>query len=118
LVDGSEVARAEAVKGATGQNRVEIGAAGSPVGFRDVYVGRDIKYESVGTAGKWDVPAGSFFFVGDNQDVIQQLPASYDSRLWSAELFHPPAGAPALAAKFTVPDEMGNEVANVAQVGG
>jgi signal peptidase I len=100
LVDGREVARAEVPAGAHGKNRVEIGAASKPASFRDVYVARDIEY-APGNGSAWDIPADGFFFLGDN------VAGSDDSRRWTALVFHPPGGAPAVTAAASVPDEFG-----------
>ncbi len=107
LVDGREFGRAELSPDRRGKNRVEIGASGAAVNFKDVRVDRDIEYVSEGTAGKWDVPADGFFFVGDNQEAIQGRPASNDSRLWNVDLFHPPGGGAPIAAVQDIPDESG-----------
>jgi signal peptidase I len=107
LVDGREVARAAVPRDERGKNRIEIGAQGAPVDFKDVWVGHDIEYVSKGTAGAWDVPADGFFFVGDNQETAQGRPASHDGRSWSVDVFHPSGGGAPIAAATEVPDESG-----------
>jgi signal peptidase I len=101
LVDGGEVARADVAADARGKNRVEIGAAGKPATFRDVYVARDIEYTPGTGAAAWDVPGDGYFFLGDN------VAGSDDSRRWTALVFHPPGGAPTVTAAASVPDEFG-----------
>jgi signal peptidase I len=109
VVDGRELARVDVPPPAKDRrNRLEIGARGGAVNFRDAWVGHDIEYVSEGTVGAWDVPADGFFFVGDNQEIMQGRPASYDGRLWSVDVFHPPGGGAPIAAAVEYPDESGN----------
>jgi signal peptidase I len=104
VVNGSEVARA-AVPNGVGKNSVEIGAKDGPVSFRDVRVDEDIVYVATGTAGTWQVPADSFFFVGDNQTKAGGTPSSYDSRLWTLEEFKVAGQSAPIYAAVQVPDE-------------
>jgi hypothetical protein len=97
LVDGVEVARKEVPLDRRGDNRVEIGAEGGAVRFRDVVVARDVVYDAGGGPSAYDVPKDGFFFIGDN---VEQ---SEDSRRWFVEVFHPPGGAAPLAAKSRLP---------------
>jgi signal peptidase I len=107
VVEGHEFARYPFRVEGPGKTRVEIGASDGAVNFSDVRVDHDIEYVSDGTAGKWDVPSDGFFFVGDNQETIQGKPASYDGRLWTVDVFHPPGGGAPIAAATEYPDENG-----------
>jgi len=102
LVDGREVARAGVPLDARGRNRVELGAATKPVNFRDVWVGRDVVYETLGGPAAYDVPKDGFFFIGDNTEQ------SEDSRKWTVEVFHPAGGGAPIRAALSYPDENGN----------
>lgn len=102
LVDGTEVARRPAPLDVRGRNRVEIGAAGKPVNFRDVVVARDIAYDAGGGPDAYDVPADGFLFLGDNVE------GSADSRKWTVEVFHPKGGGAPILAATDYPDEAGN----------
>ena len=115
LVDGAEVASAELPPDRRGANRAEFGFAGGPGSAGDVWLGRDIRYEARTKVSAWDVPADGFFFIGDNDKAAQ---GSYDSRMWAVEVFHPPGGAPPLAAKVTTLNEVGGDVRNVRQEDG
>jgi hypothetical protein len=96
VIGGTEVAHAAVATDGRGPGRVEMGAAGAPVVFRDPAVWRDIQYTpSTRGTSSWDVPAGGFFFIGDNQ--VEQ---SDDSREWNGKVFHPPGGAPPVSAAY------------------
>jgi signal peptidase I len=111
VVDGRELARADVPPPTKDRrNRLEVGAQGGAVNFRDAWAGHDIEYVASGTAGKWDVPSDGFFFVGDNQEVQQGTPKSYDSRLWTVDVFHPAGGGAPIAAATEYPDENGAPV--------
>lgn len=102
LVDGSEVARAAVPLDSRGKNRVEIGAAGAAVNFRDVYLGRDIVYTAGDGPAAYDVPPDGFLFLGDNVE------GSADSRKWTVEVFHPKGGGAPILGATEYPDEAGN----------
>jgi signal peptidase I len=114
VVDGRETPRVDVPLGKPGKTKIEIGAERAPVAFRDVRVAADIVYETGGRTAAWDVPADSFFFLGDN------VKNSQDSRSWSAEIFHPPGGAPPLAARRHLISEMGADESkpNVREIAG
>lgn len=107
VLDGRPTQRTELVAPSRGRNRIEIGARGGVVSFKDVRVSRDIVYSDPAGAS-WEVPRDGYFFVGDNVEH------STDSRRWRVDVFHPPGGAPPVAAAQSLVSETGSpDVVNI-----
>lgn len=109
-VDGVVVARLDVpVEPASGQ-AVRIGAGGARVTFSGLRVEHDVVYTDKGP-GKWTVPPGCYFALGDNSR------GSDDSRSWSVtELVVRGREVPYRAAA-TVPDAEGRQISNLSRDG-
>lgn len=99
-LDGAEKERLPLPAAVRGDTRVEIGVSGEAT-FSNLRVESDIVYKPGELGSAWDVPNDGFFFLGDN------VVGSDDSRRWSALVFHPKDGGPAITAAAQVPDELG-----------